>query len=86
MKGEVILALGSPFGYYGGMGIGIAASTANRVMKYDGQYDLICTDIPSSKAGTGILADTDGQIVGIIDQTLWMKKGRGRSSPMAFLI
>lgn len=78
LKGEVILALGSPFGYYGGMGIGIAASTANRVMKYDGQYDLICTDIPSSQAGTGILADTDGQIVGIIDQTLLDEEGQGQ--------
>lgn len=78
LKGETVLAMGSPFGYYGGMGVGIVASTGNKVMKYDGEYDLLCTDISASKSGTGILADIDGQIVGIIDQTLLDEEEQGQ--------
>lgn len=78
LKGETVLAMGSPFGYYGGMGVGIVASTGNKVMKYDGEYDLLCSDISASKSGTGILADIDGQIVGIIDQTLLEEEEQGQ--------
>lgn len=78
MKGEAVLAVGSPFSYYGSIGIGIVSSTENTQIKYDGEYDLICTDISSSKAGTGILADTGGRIVGIIDQTLLEEEAQGQ--------
>lgn len=69
-KGNIVMAIGSPFGYYGGMGFGIVSSGRNVVSKYDGEYGLLCTDIGSSVNGSGILANTKGEIVGLIDQRL----------------
>ena len=68
VRGETVIALGSPFGYPDAMGFGIVASPKNSVMMADGEYRLVCTDISGSKNGTGALVNTKGEVVGMIDQ------------------
>ena len=80
-KGDPVIAIGSPFGYYGGMGIGVVSSTRETVSRADGDYSLLCTDIGGSTSGTGILLNTDGQIIGLIDQERFY--GDGESGPVA---
>ena len=69
-KGEVVIALGNPFAYPDGMGFGIVASSKNTVLKTDGEYRLLCTDIGASHRGTGVLVNASGEVVGMIDQTI----------------
>lgn len=76
-KGTVVLAVGSPFGYYGGMGFGVVSSSRNVASRYDGEYGLLCTDIGSSGKGSGILANTKGEIVGLIHQDLMDEEEAG---------
>lgn len=74
-KGEMVIAAGSPFGYYGGLGFGIISSNRESVDRADGDYSLLCTDIGGSSAGTGVLANTEGEIVGLIDQERFFEGG-----------
>ncbi len=69
-QGDTIIALGSPFGYAGAMGFGVVASPKNVIQNPDGEYRLICTDISGSRNGTGALVNINGEIVGIINQTI----------------
>ena len=80
-KGDLVIAIGSPFGYYGGMGFGVISSAREAVSRADGEYSLLCTDIGGSSSGTGILVNTDGQIVGLIDQERFYEDGE--SGPVA---
>ena len=80
-KGDIVIAVGSPFGYYGGMGFGVISSTRETVRRADGEYSLLCTDIGGSTSGTGILVNTDGQIIGMIDQERFYSDGE--SGPVA---
>ncbi|MEG0228512.1 MAG: S1C family serine protease, partial [Lachnospiraceae bacterium] len=66
-RGDPIIALGKQFGYAGGLGYGVVSSMKNELELADGQYDLICTDIAGSEQGTGVIANSNGEIVGIID-------------------
>ncbi len=69
-KGDPVIALGSPFGYSSGMGVGIIASSRNVVERADGEYGILCTDIAGTGSGTGVLANISGEVVGMIDQTI----------------
>lgn len=69
-RGDVIIALGSPFSYSNGMGIGIVASSENEVQEVDGEYGLLTTDIAGTPNGTGILVNIRGEVVGLIDQSI----------------
>ena len=69
-KGDAAIAVGSPFGYSGGMGYGIIASAKNVVGKPDGEFGLLTTDIAGTDTGSGVLANLHGEIVGIIDQSV----------------
>ncbi len=70
VKGDAIIVLGNPFGYAGAMGFGTVSTNKNTVTKADGVYRLICTDIGAATNGSGIMANADGEVVGIIDQTV----------------
>ncbi len=74
-KGDIVIAVGSPFGYYGGMGFGVISSTRETARRADGEYSLLCTDIGGSTSGTGILVNTEGQIIGMIDQERFYSDG-----------
>lgn len=67
-KGETVIALGKPFNYAGGTGYGIVSSNKNVFDAADGQYRLICTDIPGTEKGTGFTVNLKGEVTGIIDQ------------------
>ena len=69
-QGDTMIALGSPFGYAGAMGFGVAASSKNTILNPDGEYRLICTDISGAGNGTGALVNINGEIVGMIDQSI----------------
>lgn len=69
-KGETVIALGKPFNYAGGTGYGIVSSNKNVIDAADGQYRLICTDIAGTESGSGVIVNLDGEVTGIIDQTI----------------
>lgn len=69
-RGDLVIALGSPFGYSEGVGFGILASKDNAIKKTDGEYGLLTTDIAGAANGTGILVNARGAVVGLIDQTV----------------
>lgn len=69
-KGDVMIALGKPFGYSGGMGFGIVSSVKNVVNQVDGDYGLICTDIAGTAKGTGVLVNMSGEVIGMVDQSI----------------
>ena len=69
-KGDPIIVCGNPFGYEDAMGFGVIASPSNKVVRADGEYQLICTDVTSTEGGTGVLVNIDGDVVGLIDQNV----------------
>ncbi len=70
IKGDAIIVLGNPFGYAGAMGFGTVSSNKNTVTKADGVYRLICTDIGAATNGSGVIVNADGEVVGMIDQSV----------------
>ena len=69
-RGEGVIVLGKQFGYASGMGYGIISSARNTVMKADGEYSIISTDITAAGGGTGVLVNLKGEIIGLIDQSI----------------
>ena len=69
-KGDPVIALGKQFGYAGGTGYGIISSVKNRVAVADGEYRLLTTDIAAAPGGSGALFNTNGEVIGIIDQKI----------------
>lgn len=65
-RGDVVIALGKPFGYSGGYGWGEVSSVKKVISPADGDYGLILTDIPGTVNGTGVLINTSGEMVGMI--------------------
>lgn len=69
-RGDLVIALGSPFGYAEGVGFGIVASRDNAIKTVDGEYGLLTTDIAGASNGTGVLVNIRGEVVGMIDQSV----------------
>lgn len=69
-QGAVAIAIGNQFDYEDGLGYGVISSTKNQLNLVDGTYDLISTDIPVAVEGTGILINTSGQVIGLINTQL----------------
>lgn len=69
-KGDSVIAIGNQFGYASGLGYGIISSTKNTVMKADGEYSIISTDIAAADNGTGVLVNLNGEVIGLIDQSI----------------
>lgn len=65
-RGELLIALGKPFGYMGGIGYGSVSATRYDMEVPDGEYDLLLTNISGSEKGSGILVNTKGEVMGII--------------------
>lgn len=74
-RGDVVIALGSPFGYSEGVGVGIVASEDKVIKKVDGEYGMLSTDIAGVDNGTGALVNIRGEVVGIIDQSVTGETG-----------
>ena len=69
-RGDGVIVLGKQFGYSGGMGYGIVSSTRNRVAVADREFRILTTDIAASEKGSGVLFNLNGEVIGIIDQTI----------------
>lgn len=69
-QGKTVIALGNPFGYSDGLGVGTASSIQESVMLADGEYKVIVTDMPGTAQGSGILFNVDGAVIGIIEPEL----------------
>lgn len=69
-KGETVIVLGKSFGYTASMGFGIMSSNKNTVDNADGRYHLVCTDIAAAENGTGVIVNLNGEVLGLIDQSI----------------
>ncbi len=74
-QGEVVMALGNMFGYADGVAFGTVSSTDYKESFYDGECDILATDIPAVSGGTGVLFNTDGEVVGMISSSIWEDGG-----------
>lgn len=70
-RGDTVLALGNMFGYSQSMAYGLVNSSDYRSTFYDGECDVIATDIISEKNGTGILFNMNAEVIGIISPSIW---------------
>lgn len=70
-QGNVVMALGNMFGYPDGMSYGLISSTDYKTTFYDGECDVLATDIVSETWGTGVLFNMDGEVIGLISPTVW---------------
>ncbi len=73
-QGDVVLAIGNMFGYPAGMGYGILSSTEQTAAFYDGECDVLATDIAAETGGTGALFNMDGEVIGLISTSIWNEK------------
>ena len=67
LPGTPVMALGSPMGTSGTVCYGIVTSAGGTIDQPDSAYKSIVTDIYGSRNATGILADLNGTVLGIID-------------------
>lgn len=69
-EGDILIALGKPFAFSGGIGYGVASTVKQNITIEDGEYSLLLTDIPGNEEGSGFLCNIKGEIVGIIKPNL----------------
>ncbi len=69
MTGLPVIAVGSPIGVQGSISYGIITSEKTTLDLEDSYYKLLTTDIYGSTLGSGVLANLNGQIIGIIDMS-----------------
>ena len=70
-QGDAVMALGNIFGYADGMGYGMISSTDYKETFFDGECDILATNIPAESQGTGVLFNIDGEVIGLIPETVW---------------
>ena len=70
-QGDTVMALGNMFGYADGMGYGVVSSTDYKEAFFDGECDILATNIPAESQGTGVLFNMAGEVIGLIPQTVW---------------
>lgn len=68
-SGAVSIALGSPLGTNYAILSGNVTSVENKISMQDKNYTLLTTDMITSRNGSGVLVDINGEIVGIIAQS-----------------
>ena len=67
-KGSVVFALGSSVGTNYSFLTGSITSTSNEISTEDCNYSVYTTDIVANKNGSGILINTDGEMIGVVMQ------------------
>ncbi len=70
-QGDTVMALGNLFGYADGMGYGTVNSTDYKTTFFDGECDILATNIPAQAQGTGVLFNMEGQVIGLIPESVW---------------
>lgn len=69
LAGSIVIAVGNIQGYNDSVCYGMITSVGNVVTLADNQYKMLTTDIYASQSASGILLNTQGQVIGIIDNT-----------------
>jgi serine protease Do len=67
-NGTLVIALGNLLGTNDSILTGNITSTDNEITTEDRNYSIFTTDIVADKNGSGVLVNTDGQIIGIVMQ------------------
>lgn len=67
-NGAVVIALGSPLGTNYSILTGNVTSIQNTVSTKDHNYPVFTTDIVAGKTGSGVLVDTTGRVVAMVNQ------------------
>ncbi len=68
-NGALVIALGSPLGTNYSILTGNITSVDKEVMTKDKNYSVYTTDIVASKNASGVLINTNGEVVGMVMQT-----------------
>jgi serine protease Do len=68
-KGSIVIALGSPLGANYSILTGSITASNNEISIEDNNYTVYTTDIVSNKNSSGILINTDGQMIGVVLQS-----------------
>ncbi len=66
LLGMPVIAVGQPMGNVNSLCQGVVTSVAGTVSMTDSSYQILTTDILSTGGGSGFLANTNGQIVGVL--------------------
>lgn len=72
-QGDAVIALGNMFGYADGMSYGLISSTEYKAGFYDGECNILATDISAENEGTGVLFNMDGEVIGMISSSIWIE-------------
>ena len=83
LRGDIIIALGSMFGYQGGVGYGIVSSTEHEIAFADGNCKVIATDIEVAASGSGVLINQDGELIGLIKNSIWETEASKTANALA---
>lgn len=67
-NGALVIALGSPLGTNYSILTGNITSVENEVMTKDKNYSVFTTDIVASENGSGVLINTNGEVIGMVIQ------------------
>ncbi len=67
-NGEPVIAVGSPVGTFGSLLFGNLTSTSQMASLYDGNCNVLTTDITGAGGGSGVLVNWDGKIIGLIQE------------------
>lgn len=70
-QGDPVIALGNTFNYADGIGYGIISSTDYKETFYDGECDILATDISAASGGSGVLFNLEGEVIGLIMSSIW---------------
>ena len=65
-SGQIAIALGSPLGSCYSILTGSITSTDKELSRTDNNFPILTTDIIGNDAGSGVLINTDGKIIGLI--------------------
>ncbi len=68
LVGTLVIAIGAPMGNYQSVGYGVVTGSGNLIQTVDTNYKFFTTDIYCSEVASGVVMNTKGQVLGIIDQ------------------
>lgn len=66
--GDAVILLGKPMGVEDAVTYGFVASCEDTVERADGQYGIMSINASGYQGGSGVIVDTEGRIIGVIDQ------------------
>ncbi len=70
IPGKPVMVVGSPYGTSGSVAYGLVTTNEKTVGLTDRNVHLLCTDIYGSTLATGVIADYDGAVLGIVNQKM----------------